>query len=394
MCYCVKDMEIYRRILIEWNARQRWYIMVDLVLRTKCDDVLIFGTDRKMQEIFIKVFENPENAKACGIRGFVSNVKEGNLYGMPVHLVNELSNVDFSKIVIVNGGNYSVQRDELIYGYQVPPEKVEPANYLIRLRVLQKYQNEENYEETLSRIRSQTHFDLWCGYCPKPREKYEVQWDESTNMPFVFFCGKRLYYPREKKFTVKDGKQYVYGLEFEQQTGSPHTYVTEKICVREGDVIVDAGVCEGNFSIRYIEMASKVYLIESNPIWRYPLELTFRDYLHKVVFCNKFLSDKDAENSVSLDSLIGNQRVDFIKMDIEGAEPLALQGGSLTFKNNRIRCSICSYHRHGDENRIKSLLKSYGYQVENSVGHMIFPYDPERFNWSELRHGITYGYKL
>ena len=355
--------------------------------------VYIAGVDTKMESIFKSVFGEISVAKRAGICGFIDNQRAERYHnGLPVYLVDEIKDLDYTKIVIANGGNYQVWRDELVYGYNVEPNKIADANYLINLRILERDEcGGGDVAQTLRNIEKQDKFDTWCGFCPQPRKDYEIIWDRLTNMPYTIFFGKRMYFPRDKKFVVKNGKLYVTGLEFEQQAGSPHTYITEKNQVDDGDVIVDAGVCEGNFALRFIDKASKIYLIEANPSWRYPLELTFREYLDKVVFVNKFLSDKDDEKNVTLDSLIGDGRVDFIKMDIEGAEPSALKGGEKVFRNNNIKCSICSYHRHDDEEKIKAILTGYGYNVEHSHGHMIFPYDPDRFKWSELRHGIVYG---
>jgi FkbM family methyltransferase len=54
---------------------------------------------------------------------------------------------------------------------------------------------------------------------------------------------------------------------------------------------------------------------------------------------------------VPLDEIVNNlklERVDFIKMDIEGAERQALQGAERTIRRFRPRMAICSYHRADD----------------------------------------------
>ena len=53
-------------------------------------------------------------------------------------------------------------------------------------------------------------------------------------------------------------------------------------------------------------------------------------------------------------------------MDVEGAEVEALLGGREMFLNNEIKCSICSYHKSGDEAAIKDILNSYGYRTNTS----------------------------
>ena len=45
---------------------------------------------------------------------------------------------------------------------------------------------------------------------------------------------------------------------------------------------------------------------------------------------------------------LGLDRVDVIKMDIEGAERVALQGARRTIRRFRPRMAICTYHRIDD----------------------------------------------
>lgn len=108
------------------------------------------------------------------------------------------------------------------------------------------------------------------------------------------------------------------------------------------------------------------------------------------MLCTKALSDKDDDSCITLDTLVGDDRVDFIKMDIEGYEPLALAGAKKVFTNNDIICSICSYHRHDDEKRIIEILSSYGYKTSFSNGHMCFNCEKDWLKWIELRHGLVY----
>lgn len=46
----------------------------------------------------------------------------------------------------------------------------------------------------------------------------------------------------------------------------------------------------------------------------------------------------------TMDSVFADTRVDFIKMDLEGAEPVALRGGENVIRRDRPRLAICVYH--------------------------------------------------
>lgn len=365
--------------------------------------ILIYGADSTTAAVLRMMFADSRSIPEYGIMGFIDTDKaraKSSLFSLPIYSIGEAKKLQFDMIVILNNKDYLTTRNMLAYGYGFGADKVIHANYLITNKIIRDFRNSKSadiedadLEQTVRQLESADNFDIWCGYCPKPMEKYEVSWDEEFNMPYVMFEGKRMYYPQDAGFQVENGKQYLSGIEFEQQEGSPHTYITDDIYIKEGDVVVDAGVCEGNFAIKYIDKVSKLYLIECDPMWLDPLTLTFRDYLHKVVFCTKFLGNTNDERTVTLDQLVGNDRVDFIKMDIEGAEIDALRGGEKVFRNNDIRCSICSYHKHNDEKNIRSILESYGYNTSTSKGHMIFHLDSERFKWCEPRHGIVYGKK-
>ena len=363
---------------------------------------LIFGTSRIVAMKLKQVFGDEQGLSNRGIIGFVDNVKLRNTFlGLPVFLPEEVKTSEFDNIVIVSASDPQGVYYRLVHEYGIQHDKIAPEKYLANIKIISDYYNGKIQDaetvQTVHQLETLNNFDIWCGYCPKPREKYEVIWDEECNMPYVIYESKKMYYPREwppeANMNVIDGKEYVIGVEFEQQPGSPHTYITDDIYVKEGDVVVDAGVCEGNFAIKYIDKVSKLYLIECDPLWVEALKMTFRDYMDKVVICQKFLGGTNNDKTITLDKLIVNDRVDFIKMDIEGAEIDALKGAKNVFLNNDIRCSICSYHKHDDEKNIREILGSYGYSTGTSNGHMIFPLDKEFFKWCELRHGIVYGKK-
>ncbi|MGZ3693918.1 MAG: FkbM family methyltransferase [Bdellovibrionota bacterium] len=72
------------------------------------------------------------------------------------------------------------------------------------------------------------------------------------------------------------------------------------------------------------------------------------------------------------------QRVDFVKMDIEGAEENALRGAEELIRRFRPKWSISSYHNDfsGEKQhpKLMALLKSYEYTVEEIPGFHIFAY--------------------
>ncbi len=213
--------------------------------------------------------------------------------------------------------------------------------------------------------------------------------------PYVLFEGKRMYYPDNyPAFVENQGKRYVENLLTEQRPTSPHLYLKGEHTIHQGDILVDAGVCEGNFSLRYIDKVKKVYLIECSKDWISPLRRTFAPYQDKVVFVDKFLGRETGIDTVCLDDLIPeNEKVDFIKMDIEGAEIDAILGAKKVLTRSNARLSLCSYHRKNDRENIEFLLHALGYQTDTSKGYMYFLWDKNTIVDPDLRKGIVYGYK-
>lgn len=210
----------------------------------------------------------------------------------------------------------------------------------------------------------------------------EVGFDESCSLFYAMYKGKRMYMAR--KFTTAERViQYVRGIITEQHKNSPHRYLDDDFAF-EGGIVLDAGVAEGNFALDVLEAAEKIVLVEADPLWCEALAHTFAPYKEKVHIVNKFLSDSDGKDSVTVDTLLGGGDVfDFIKMDIEGAEMCALHGAEKTLRTSKnMRLAVCAYHRFDDERNIKAFLGSAGFDVRTTQGYMVFPFSsehPKRF---------------
>ncbi|MBO6215056.1 MAG: FkbM family methyltransferase [Lachnospiraceae bacterium] len=69
----------------------------------------------------------------------------------------------------------------------------------------------------------------------------------------------------------------------------------------------------------------------------------------------------------TIDEIVMDRTVDFIKMDIEGVELRALRGGETTIKKNHPILAICAYHKREDilelSDYIRSLYKGYKFYL-------------------------------
>lgn len=202
-----------------------------------------------------------------------------------------------------------------------------------------------------------------------------------------------MYFPKDYNFIedMERGKYLKNVVECDQFENSPHLYVAEKQKV--SGILVDAGVAEGNFALRYIDDVDKAYLIESDPRWLEVLRLTFAPYNEKVIFIDKQLGKRNNDIEVTLDTIIGDGVCDFIKMDIEGAEPDALLGAINVLKHNHPFLSVCAYHNIEDEKYIRFILNALGYTTDCSKGYMFYLYDENIDLHLDFRHGIIYGRK-
>lgn len=256
------------------------------------------------------------------------------------------------------------------------------------LGILKKKYGSSNDEEIKEFLASafdekRQQFNIFGAY--RPDDTYDKVFFDEEGFPYIIFEQKyRMYFPKDFSFTYKEGQPYVMNLLWEQQPGSPHLYVYEPI---SGNVLIDAGTCEGNFALRFVDSFRQIYLIEGDPRWAEVLRKTFAPFGGRIHIIDKFLSRYDTDASICLDSLPISS-VDFLKMDIEGAEVDALLGGRQLLSKSDCRASICTYHRKNDEANVRFLMEKYGYHTSTSNGYMCFVYDQDGI--AELRHGIVY----
>ncbi|RKM54435.1 hypothetical protein D6853_12980 [Butyrivibrio sp. X503] len=316
---------------------------------------------------------------------------EKSFKGLPILSPFELKTIEYDLIIIA-----SIYKDEIynqLLDMGVTPEKITDVESLeerIKAKIIDKYRYSDDEEiKKVVDYYKKNKLNIFGTYFPSTQE-YEVFWDE--DYPYVMLDGKKMYYPRAFFERKTSERVFVPDVLYEQYEQSPHLYIKKNHCVKRGDVIVDAGVCEGNFALRYIDEIKKVYLVECSSIWREPLEKTFHPYKDKVVFCWKELSRSSSSKTIALDDLV-QEKIDFLKMDIEGAEVDAVLGAKKLLKSSNAKCSICCYHRRDDEENLKFILESLGYSTSTSEGRMFFSYDPMIGESLDLRHGIVYAEK-
>ncbi|MDR2792018.1 MAG: FkbM family methyltransferase, partial [Tannerellaceae bacterium] len=228
-------------------------------------------------------------------------------------------------------------------------------------------------------------------------EKYKlrdiiVYADKEKRMYYVLHDNKRLYF---KKTMSRNAVKRCYNeLLKEQDVKSPHRYEDVDFHVCEGDVVVDAGAAEGIFALSVVEKAKKLYLFESDEEWIEPLEATFASYKDKVTIVNQYISDKcvigkvdEVGNETNLDTFFENEKIDFIKADIEGAERQLLEGAERILQQADLKLVLCTYHCKGDAEWLEEKLVNAGFQVEFTKGYCLFVYG-QTLTPPYLRRGV------
>jgi hypothetical protein len=220
----------------------------------------------------------------------------------------------------------------------------------------------------------------WSMYPYSYTKKYRqqsiaVHIDNTNGMRYVMHEGKRLYYKRSYKEEDVIASYRFFRME-QSEINSPHRYETPEFHVSVGDVVVDAGVAEGNFGLQVVERAKELYLFEPDKEWIEPLQVTFAPWKNKVYIINNYISDIYDGGGVNLDNFFKNKKIDFIKADIEGYEPKLLAGAkAILSRQASMKIVLCTYHKNSDATECNEILLKNGFRTEFSKGYMIFVYD-------------------
>jgi predicted RNA methylase len=203
------------------------------------------------------------------------------------------------------------------------------------------------------------------------RGKILVCFDANCQMGYVFHENKRMYFPKGWEQTqIRD---YYNGLLVEQDRDSPHCYETDSFYVHDGDTVADIGAAEGIFGLTNIEKVKYLYLFECDANWTAALHKTFEPWKDKVKIINKYVSDNNEGQNITFDSFCGENRITFIKADIEGAEVSLLRGAENTMRTaEELKMVLCTYHKQNDADEIKGILTNNGFETEFSKRYMIF----------------------
>jgi FkbM family methyltransferase len=168
-------------------------------------------------------------------------------------------------------------------------------------------------------------------------------------------------------------------------------YESSEVTIRPGDTVIDAGAHVGVYTRFALNRgAARVVAIEPDPVNYACLEANLAEEIaggkvrlvkagvwdekgtltlsvsHVNSADSSFIIDKTGAEHIDgvpvlpLDDIVDElqlDRVDFIKMDIEGSERQALKGASRTLRQFKPRMAICAYHQPGDPAMVSSIAR-------------------------------------
>lgn len=176
-------------------------------------------------------------------------------------------------------------------------------------------------------------------------------------------------------------------------------YEKNACSIRPGDWVVDAGACEGFFSLYVLERGAQVLAFEPVPELTRALKKTLEEYIdagrarvftlglgkereEKTIFLHPTNSGGNTLNQeftelwgkekakdqktrvliVSLDEIVSSLKlsIGFIKADVEGFERELLLGARDTISRCKPCLSICTYHLPDDWKKIPEIIQSFG----------------------------------
>lgn len=274
-----------------------------------------FNEDIDMLKIFIWGTGNvaEETLRDCmtideyEILGFIDNDEEkqkSKFWNREVFAPTIISSILPDKIVVLTDA-YDEIKAQIMDKFPDLEDRIENKNFFYKESLIKRYHNAKSKEitEVLEYIRTNGLDVFNYSFADKYKDlEVNVYFDEQHKLYYVYHQGHKLYISRSYK-TRESVRDYYRSILLEQDKRSPHRYMNENFNVNTGDVVVDIGVAEGNFSLEIIQRVSKIYMIEADDNWIEALKLTFAPFENKVIIIKGFMSSYNEGKLITLDSV-------------------------------------------------------------------------------------------
>ncbi len=228
-----------------------------------------------------------------------------------------------------------------------------------------------HYEFANSDVAKGLNYEYISANRKKFTETFNWLADELSKKTMIEFLKAKITYDIKCNFEIYHPSQYF-------------NEVTNGVITPNGGGYVDCGAFNGDTVEKFIDWSggnySKIFAVEADPVnfaalekfiaeknyknviaincgaWNEKTTLTFSD-------TNKTNAAVSAEGKIkiaadTIDNITGSEKINFIKMDIEGAELPALQGAAQTIKKFTPALAICAYHKTEDLITLPQFIKS------------------------------------
>jgi FkbM family methyltransferase len=162
-----------------------------------------------------------------------------------------------------------------------------------------------------------------------------------------------------------------------------HYYQKKHTEIEDGEILLEIGAAEGLFPLTVIEKCEHLYLVEPSQTFYNCLKKTYANFRDKTTIINSAIGnfngiisfddnsfdgavtenadEKSQEIQINkIDNLFkNNEKISYLKADIEGFEQEMLRGAEQTIKKNRPKIAITTYHAQNDPKEIISIIKGY-----------------------------------
>jgi FkbM family methyltransferase len=229
-----------------------------------------------------------------------------------------------------------------------------------------------------------------------PPANIRVMAEEGPFKQLRFNDTHNVWFPKETALSAELWSEYL--CVFWPHRANGHYYLNHGTLIKPGDICLDCGACEGFFGLQALAAgAEKVICIEPSETMAACLKKTFATEIKtgRVLVENVAAGAMEGTVRFSFDGLdpfsgkIGAAttainipmttitkicadlklpRVDFIKMDIEGAEIQALEGALPLLEKFHPKLAITTYHRPFDYRMLHALAIASSYRKIYAAG--------------------------
>lgn len=196
-----------------------------------------------------------------------------------------------------------------------------------------------------------------------------------------FQIGDHRYYWPSAVRSNWSGLEWMHQEVFVPSSQNFHAYEFAGVKIHPGDQVVDAGASEGFFTRYALQRGATVLVVEPVQSLAEALGKTFvaeiargqakvlpaalgatsgwanLDVVQERLYESRVASTGTEIQMVSLDDIIGQEQIGFVKMDIEGAEMDAIRGSSQTIAMQKPRLAIAVYHEQENSRQVCQLLR-------------------------------------